>query len=69
LLLESVLRRLGRRGVQRISLMVRPANRAALRLYAEAGFRRVRRVAAYYEDGRDGLLMVRGLGTATVKAG
>lgn len=58
-LLMSVLRRLCRAGVTRLSLMVRTGNRAALRFYASFGFRRIRLVRGYYDRGGDGILMAR----------
>ena len=58
-LLMSVLRRLRRAGVTRLSLMVRTRNRAALRFYEGFGFRRIRLVRGYYERGGDGVLMSR----------
>jgi [ribosomal protein S18]-alanine N-acetyltransferase len=60
-LLESVCRRLRRRGAVRLSLMVREDNTAAQALYTRYGFRRARRVRGYYEDSADGLLMLRTL--------
>ena len=58
-LLEGTLRRLRRRGAGRVSLMVKTTNEAAQRFYDSFGFRRVRRVRGYYEDGSDGFLMLR----------
>ena len=58
-LLESTLRRLRRRRVERIGLMVRWTNDPARRFYEKYGFERVRIVRKYYEDGEDGLLMSR----------
>jgi len=57
LLLGSALRRIRRFPVERLHLMVRPGNRPAMELYRKYGFRRIRRVAAYYEDGGDGIAM------------
>jgi len=57
MLLASTLRRLRRRGARRTRLMVKTTNLAAQRFYESFGFRLVRRVRAYYEDGRDGYLM------------
>ena len=48
-------------GVRRVELMVRTGNAAAAQLYRALGFRRVRTVARYYEDGGDGFLMARAL--------
>ncbi len=56
-LMDSVLRRLRLRRIDRLILMVRPANAAARAFYEKYGFRRVRAVPRYYEDGGDGLLM------------
>jgi ribosomal-protein-alanine N-acetyltransferase len=58
-LLESTIRRLRRRGVTRYSLMVKVSNRAARAFYEKYGFSKVRTVRGYYEDGSDGLLMLR----------
>jgi len=58
-LLESTLRRLRRRGVPRIHLVVRVGNRPAIAFYKKYGFRRLRRVPRYYEDGADGIAMTR----------
>ena len=56
-LMGSTLRRLRRRRVDRLILMVRITNDPARAFYAKYGFRRVRVVPRYYEDGGDGLLM------------
>jgi ribosomal-protein-alanine N-acetyltransferase len=58
-LLVSTLRRLRARKVGRLHLMVKVTNRAALRFYQSFGFRTLRRMPRYYEDGRDGFLMTR----------
>jgi [ribosomal protein S18]-alanine N-acetyltransferase len=58
-LLESALRRLARRGAGRLNLVVRDTNDPARAFYEKYGFRRVRIVAAYYEDGADGIAMSR----------
>jgi ribosomal-protein-alanine N-acetyltransferase len=58
ILLKSTFRRLRRRGVPRVSLMVKVTNRAARRFYEKWGFTRVRLVKGYYEDGRDGIRML-----------
>lgn len=57
LLLASAIRRLKRRRVERLTLMVKTGNEAARAFYARFGFRPVRRVVGYYEDGADGLAM------------
>jgi ribosomal-protein-alanine N-acetyltransferase len=56
-LMDGTLRRLRRRGVRRVVLMVRVGNRGARRFYDGYGFREVRLVPGYYEDGADGWLM------------
>jgi len=58
-LLESLFRRLRRRGVARLNLMVRVANRPAQAFYKKYGFERRRTVRGYYEDGADGIAMSR----------
>jgi ribosomal-protein-alanine N-acetyltransferase len=60
-LLKSTLRRLRRRGVARFGLIVRLTNNPAREFYKKYGFRRVRIVRGYYEDGEDGLSMTRGV--------
>ena len=60
-LLRNTLRRLRLRGAARLSLMVKVTNLGARRFYEKNGFRRVRKVAGYYEDGTDGVLMTRNL--------
>ena len=56
-LLSSTLAKLKRAGIPFVTLMVRTDNEAAIRFYSGFGFKRVRRVPAYYEDGRDGWRM------------
>jgi ribosomal-protein-alanine N-acetyltransferase len=51
-LLAAIIRRAERLGLAGMSLMVRTDNRAARRLYERFGFRVVRTIPAYYEDGR-----------------
>jgi [ribosomal protein S18]-alanine N-acetyltransferase len=58
-LLESLLRRLRRRGAARLHLVVRVTNRAAQAFYAKYQFRRLRTAPGYYEDGGDGISMSR----------
>ena len=58
-LLASTLRRLRARGVGGLRLMVRLDNRPARAFYDKWGFRRVKIVRRYYEDGADGLAMAR----------
>lgn len=60
-LMRRTLRDLRAAGVRRVELMVRPSNPAGAQLYRAWGFRRVRSVRRYYEDGGDGILMVRAL--------
>ena len=60
-LMDSTLRRLRRRGATRLRLMVKVTNLRALRFYQRYGFRRLRRVAGYYEDGADGISMAKDL--------
>jgi [ribosomal protein S18]-alanine N-acetyltransferase len=60
-LMRHMLRKLRAAGVRRVELMVRTGNTAGAQLYRSLGFRRVRLVAAYYEDGGDGFLMVRAI--------
>jgi ribosomal-protein-alanine N-acetyltransferase len=58
-LMDSTLRRLRRRGVTRLGLMVNVMNFRALGFYEKYGFRKLRRVARYYEDGADGLSLAK----------
>jgi [ribosomal protein S18]-alanine N-acetyltransferase len=60
-LMDSTLRRLRRRGVARLRLMVNVMNVRALGFYKKYGFRKIRRVARYYEDGADGISMAKDL--------
>jgi ribosomal-protein-alanine N-acetyltransferase len=53
-LLSATLRSLKRRGVSRIALTVRVTNERARAFYERYGFRKVRRIRHYYEDGEDG---------------
>lgn len=61
-LLESTLRRLRRRSVARLTLTVKVTNLRARAFYDKYGFRKLRRVPEYYEDGQDGLLLFKDLG-------
>lgn len=63
-LMDSTLRRLRLRGIGRFGLMVKVTNREARAFYEKYGFRKVRTVRAYYEDGSDGWLMARTEGSA-----
>jgi ribosomal-protein-alanine N-acetyltransferase len=56
-LLRSLLRRLRARGAATVGLMVKESNHRARAFYERYGFRRIRRVPKYYEDGSPGLLM------------
>ena len=58
-LLESFLRRLTYRRIARLRLIVREDNVPARAFYEKYGFRRLRRVPRYYEDGGDGIAMWR----------
>jgi ribosomal-protein-alanine N-acetyltransferase len=60
-LMRHTLGALAAAGVRRVKLMVRTGNTAGAQLYRSLGFRRVRRVPGYYEDGGDGFLMVKAL--------
>jgi ribosomal-protein-alanine N-acetyltransferase len=60
-LMRHTLAGLSAAGVRRVDLMVRTGNAAGAQLYRSLGFRRVRTVAHYYEDGGDGFLMARAL--------
>ncbi len=60
-LMDSSLRRLRRRGVTRLRLMVNVMNFRALGFYKKYGFRKLRRVKRYYEDGTDGISMAKDL--------
>lgn len=59
-LLKRLLERLEGEGASRITLEVRAGNQAALQLYERAGFTRISRRAAYYQDtGEDAVVMWR----------
>ena len=62
-LMKSTLRRLAHRHTLRLSLMVKVTNIEARRFYEKYGFTKVRVVRRYYEDGQDGISMVRNLGS------
>jgi ribosomal-protein-alanine N-acetyltransferase len=62
-LMKSTLRRLAHRHTLRLSLMVKVTNTEARRFYEKYGFITVRLVRGYYEDGQDGISMVRNLGS------
>jgi len=63
-LMDSILRRLRLRGVERLGLTVKVMNDRAIRFYKKYGFRKLRRAPHYYEDGADGLILVKDLFTA-----
>jgi [ribosomal protein S18]-alanine N-acetyltransferase len=58
-LIDTVLERLGRRGVREVFLEVRPSNVAARRLYERYGFAEVGRRKNYYSRPREGALVLR----------
>lgn len=60
-LLAATLRRLKRRLVRRFGLIVRLSNDPARAFYEKFGFRKLRTVRGYYEDGEDGVLMSKDL--------
>lgn len=60
-LMRHTLRELRANGVRRVELMVRICNTAGAQLYHSLGFRRVRMVPDYYEDGGGGFLMARAI--------
>lgn len=60
-LLAGTLRRLKRRLVRRFGLIVRLSNDPARAFYEKFGFRKLRTVRGYYEDGEDGVLMSKDL--------
>jgi [ribosomal protein S18]-alanine N-acetyltransferase len=60
-LMRHALRELGAAGARRVELMVRTTNTCGAQLYRSLGFRRVRMVPRYYEDGGDGFLMARAI--------
>jgi ribosomal-protein-alanine N-acetyltransferase len=64
-LMMHMLAKLRASGVRRVSLTVRPANRAATRLYSALGFHPVRRLSQYYADGCDAIEMQRIFSGAT----
>lgn len=60
-LLRDLERRCRQAGFKRIHLEVAVDNRAALALYAKLGYAQVRRIAQYYEDGKDAWRMAKAL--------
>jgi len=51
-----------RRGMQRMTLEVRPDNRAAVRLYQQSGYVVLKNIENYYEDHSAALRMVKSIG-------
>jgi ribosomal-protein-alanine N-acetyltransferase len=60
-LLRHMLDAVASAGLRRVELMVRCDNPAGQQLYRSLGFRRVRRVHGYYDDGTEGILMAKSL--------
>ena len=60
-LMRHTLRELRGAGFGRVELMVRTGNTVGAQLYRALGFRRVRTMPGYYEDGGDGFLMARAI--------
>ena len=60
-LMDSTLPRLRWREVSRMGLMVKVTNARARAFYERYGFKKIRIVRAYYEDGQDGWLMAKHL--------
>ena|SRR5579883_1629124 len=58
-LIASTIRRLRRRRIRRLTLTVKLTNRPARRFYEKWGFRKIKLVPEYYEDGMDGIRMDR----------
>ncbi len=61
-LMRHALAELASAGTEHVELVVRTDNLAAIRFYRLFGFRRLRLVAGYYEDGGDGWLMRKSVG-------
>lgn len=61
-LLAATVRRVRRRGANRLGLTVKVTNVRALSFYEKSGFRKIRRAPRYYEDGADGWIMTKRLG-------
>lgn len=57
-LIDAVVERAGRRGVEQLHLQVRVSNVAARRLYAGAGFQFVGRLRSYYHSPREDALVL-----------
>ena len=60
-LLTATFDRLRSEGCSDVRLTVHPEDGPARRLYESLGFEEVGREAAYYDDGREGIVMGRGL--------
>ena len=58
-LLQHGLQALHDQSVHSVKLEVRESNDGAQRLYSRSGFRPLRRVPRYYDDGEDAIIMVR----------
>lgn len=63
-LMQRLLDLIHRQGGAKVWLMVRADNTVAINLYRSMGFRRVRRVPAYYMDGQDAIRMKLEMGPA-----
>ena len=61
LLVERLLEIFREKGVKEIKLEVRKHNMAAQKLYKKLGFLEVRVLSQYYENGEDGILMMKRL--------
>ncbi|WP_297421326.1 ribosomal protein S18-alanine N-acetyltransferase [Thermococcus sp.] len=57
-LLNEVIERLVNEGARYIGLEVRVSNENAIRLYESFGFRKIKRIIAYYSDGEDAYYML-----------
>jgi ribosomal protein S18 acetylase RimI-like enzyme len=60
-LLEHLFRELSRLGYRRLRLEVRAGDESTQRLYRRFGFRELRRIDSYYDDGESALRMEAGL--------
>jgi ribosomal-protein-alanine N-acetyltransferase len=57
-LLSALIRDAVRRGCKRISLVVARCNEDGIGFFAERGFKKLRTIPSYYDEGIDGFLMV-----------
>ena len=57
-LLTEVIERLINEGARYIGLEVRVSNEKAIRLYESFGFKKIKRIIAYYSDGEDAYYML-----------